>query len=107
MSEQTVINKGITVKGEITGTSPIEVHGVIDGTAGTEGLLHVKPGGRVTGAVAGRAVVVEGEVDAQIHGEQKVELRSTAKVRGDISTKALVIAEGATFDGNVKMTGGK
>lgn len=107
MSEQTVINKGITVKGEITGTSPIEVHGVIEGTAGTEGLLHVKPGGRVSGAVAGRAVVVEGDVDARIHGEQKVELRATAKVRGDISTKALVIAEGATFDGNVKMSGGK
>lgn len=105
MSEQTIINKGITVKGEITGASPIEVYGVIEGTAGTEGTLHVKPGGKVTGALAGKAVVVEGDVDAQIHGEQKVELRASAKVRGDISTKALVISEGAIFDGNVKMSG--
>lgn len=105
MSEQTVINKGITIKGEITGTSPIEVLGSIEGTAGTEGLLHIRPGGRVTGAVAGKSVIVEGEVEAQIHGQQKVELRATAKVVGDISTKALVIAEGATFDGNVKMSG--
>ncbi len=104
MSEQTVINKGITIKGEIAGTSPIEVLGIIEGTAGTEGLLHIRQGGRVTGAVAGRSVIVEGDVEAQIHGEQKVELRASAKVRGDISTKALVISEGATFDGNVKMS---
>jgi cytoskeletal protein CcmA (bactofilin family) len=102
--DTTIINKGITIKGEISGPAAIEVLGRIEGTARTDSSLHVKSGGQVSGTLSAKQVIIEGDVDAQISGDAKVELRASAKVRGDIKTKALVITEGASFDGKIQMT---
>ena len=72
----TVIGKGIHVKGEITGSAPIEVWGSIEGKAGTEGLFWVREGGRVGGQIAATNIVVEGKVDGTISAKEKAELRS-------------------------------
>ena len=53
MSESTVIGKGIKVQGEISGAPAIEVLGTIEGTARSESSVHVRPGGKVAGAIAG------------------------------------------------------
>ena len=104
MSEETtLIGKGIRIEGEITGKAPIEVWGEIQGTAGTEGEFSVREGGRVNGEVAARSVVIEGELDGQVTAEQKIELRATCKVHGQLTTKSLAIADGAFFEGQVKM----
>lgn len=104
--DSTVIGKGIHIKGEITGTAPIQVWGSIEGKAGTEGLLWVRQGGEVGGEIAATNVVVEGHVDGKIAAADMVELRATCKVKGDISAKTLAIADGSFFQGRVHMDEG-
>ncbi len=102
----TVIGKGIHVKGEITGSAPIEVWGSIEGKAGTEGLFWVREGGEVDGEIAATNIVVEGKVEGTISAKDKAELRSNCKVQGDLSAKTVAIAEGSFFEGRVQMGGG-
>jgi len=105
--DSTVIGQGIEIKGEITGSAPIEVWGTLDGKGGTEGRFWVREGGEVKGEVAARHVVVEGRVDGSIHAEDKAELRATGRVHGDLAAKTVAIAEGSYFEGNVRMLGRK
>lgn len=103
-NNSTLIGKGIRVQGEITGKAPIEVYGTVEGTAGTEGTFRVREGGIVEGEVAAKEVVVDGKVNGHISAEQRVALNAQSEVHGEIKTKAVVIAEGAFFEGSVKMT---
>ena len=106
-TSSTVIGKGIHVKGEITGSAPIEVWGSIEGKAGTEGLFWVREGGEVGGEIAATNIVVEGRVDGTISAKEKAELRSNCKVEGDLTAKTVAIAEGSFFEGKVHMGGSK
>jgi len=103
--DSTVIGQGIHVKGEITGSASIEIWGSLEGKAGTEGLLWVREGGKVDGEVAASNVVVEGTVHGKIHAQEKAELRSKCKVEGDLAAKTVAIAEGAFFEGGIRMSG--
>ena len=105
-TSSTVIGKGIHVKGEITGSAPIEVWGSIEGKAGTEGLFWVREGGQVGGEIAATNIVVEGQVEGTISAKEKAELRSNCKVQGDLTAKTVAIAEGSFFEGRVHMGGG-
>lgn len=101
--DTTLIGKGIRIKGEITGTASIEVLGTVDGTAGTEGSFRVREGGIVEGEVAAKEVVVDGKVQGHIAAEQKIALNAKSHVQGEIKAKTVSIAEGAFFEGSVKM----
>jgi len=46
----------------------------------------------------------ESEVIGNILGGQRVELRTGARVTGDIEAPIVVVDEGVTFDGNCRMT---
>jgi len=102
--ETTVIGKGIHIKGELTGSAPIEVWGSLSGVTGTERQFLVREGGRIEGEIAAQEVIVEGMVDGKISAENRVELRPTCRVKGDVVTGKLSIAEGAVFDGRIHMS---
>ena len=103
----TVIGKGIHVKGDITGTAPIEVWGSIEGKAGSRDLLWVRRGGKVGGEIVAANVVVEGQVDGKIAAKERLEMRSTCRIKGDVYATTLAIADGSFFEGEVHMKGGE
>lgn len=106
-SDKTVVGKGIKLRGELTGSAPIEVWGTLDGVAGTAKSLEIRPGGHVKGELAAAQVIIEGRVDGKIAAEQKVELKPTCEVRGDIKTPKMAIEEGAFFEGHIQMKDSK
>lgn len=102
-SKPTVLGRGIKVRGDITGAAPIEIWGSLEGTAGTEGVVTVRPGGKVNGQIAATDVMVEGRVEGKIHARRKLELRDKCEVKGDISAAKVAIDEGSFFEGKVEM----
>lgn len=103
--EATVVGKGIHIRGEITGSAPIEVWGSVEGVSGTEGTFRVREGGKVKGEIAASQVIVEGRVEGKVSAEHKIELQPTCHVEGNIAAKKVAIAEGAFFEGTVSMSG--
>jgi cytoskeletal protein CcmA (bactofilin family) len=47
--------------------------------------------------------VVQGEVNGNITAKNAVEVHRTAKVRGSIETRQLMVEKGSLFQGQVKM----
>jgi cytoskeletal protein CcmA (bactofilin family) len=55
-------------------------------------------------AVAGNQMIVAGQVNGGIRCGGKLHLKSTARITGDIRARALVVEEGAVYNGTCSMT---
>jgi cytoskeletal protein CcmA (bactofilin family) len=61
-------------------------------------------GGTIEGDVSAQEVVVGGVIEGHVSASERLELQPTAVVNGDISTKSVIVMEGAKINGGVKMT---
>jgi cytoskeletal protein CcmA (bactofilin family) len=57
----------------------------------------------VTGNIKAGAIIVGGKIDGHLTGADKVEIKATGHVNGDIVTKTLSVAEGGIFNGISRM----
>jgi cytoskeletal protein CcmA (bactofilin family) len=90
------------VKGELSGSEDLYLDGEVEGSIELRGnSLTVGPNGRVRANVHARDVVVHGKVDGNIRGTERVELKKSAVLNGDIATQRIVIEDGAYFKGAI------
>jgi len=96
------IGKSVVVKGELSGSEDLYVDGEVEGSIALRGQsLTVGPNGRVRANIEARNVIVHGRVDGNIHASDRVELRKSASLSGDISTARVAIEDGAFFKGSI------
>jgi cytoskeletal protein CcmA (bactofilin family) len=96
------IGKSVLVKGELSGSEDLYLDGEVEGSIDLqEHSLTIGPHGRVRANVKARDVVVHGKVDGNIHGTERVELKRSAVLMGDIATQRIVIEDGAFFKGAI------
>ncbi len=99
----TVIGPGTRVKGELVADGPVELIGTLDGDARVTSHLRVREGARVTGRLEAKSLVVEGEVDGPSVVAERVEIGATARITSNIRARVVAIADGAFFEGEVRM----
>jgi cytoskeletal protein CcmA (bactofilin family) len=98
------IGTSITIRGEVTGDEDLLIEGRVEGSVDLkQHSVTVGSEGQVKAAITGRVVTVEGSVEGDVHAEEVVVLRSTARVQGDITAPRVVLEDGATFRGAVDM----
>lgn len=98
------IGPSIKIKGDVTGDEDLVIQGRIDGTVDLKKHnVTVGPEGRVKANVFGRSVIVEGEVEGDLQGDEQIVLRRTAKVQGNIAAPRVTLEDGATFRGGIDM----
>jgi cytoskeletal protein CcmA (bactofilin family) len=96
------IGKSVIVKGELSGSEDLYVDGQVEGTIALKGnSLTVGPNGQVKASVEAKGVVVQGKLEGNIQASDRVDLRKSAIVTGDISTQRISIEEGAYLKGKV------
>jgi cytoskeletal protein CcmA (bactofilin family) len=101
-SEIATIGKSVMVKGELSGSEDLVVDGEVEGSIALRGQsLTVGPNGRVRANIEARNVVLHGRVDGDIHASDRVELRKSASLSGDITTARISIEDGAYFKGTI------
>ena len=105
----TIIGMHAECNGDFAAEGAIRVDGTINGNVNVTDTIIVGASGCINGEVNAQIVVVGGEVYGYLNVPEKVELTSTARVIGDITTNGLVIDENAIFQGNINMNqdGGK
>ena len=69
-----------------------------------EGVV-VASSGRVEGDVEAAAIEIAGVVQGNVAASDKVELKSGGKLFGDVKAPRILIADGASFKGNINMGG--
>jgi cytoskeletal protein CcmA (bactofilin family) len=98
-----VLGAGVIWQGSITGSGGVRVEGTFEGQIALKGLLVVGETGKVTCEnVRAANVIVAGALKGNI-AAQKVEIRSTGRVWGDIVTTAFATEEGAFLRGQIRM----
>lgn len=101
-SEAARIGKSVCVRGEISGREDLFVDGEVEGTVELSGHgLTVGPNGRIRANIQARAIVVFGKIEGNVRGEERVELRKSAVVLGDIFTQRIMIEDGAFLKGGI------
>ncbi len=98
-----VIGPGVVWKGQLSGKGGVRIEGALDGDINLQGTLVVGETGRVTcQQLRANVVIVAGAVRGDIVAE-KLEIRSTGRVWGDVVTAAFSTEEGAFLRGQVTM----
>src|ERR1700731_2648871 len=96
------IGKSVVIKGELSGSEDLYIDGQVEGTIALKtNSLTVGPNGQVKAGVEAKIVVVQGKLEGNIQASERVELRKSAVVTGDITTQPLSIEEGASLKGKV------
>ena len=96
------IGKSVVIKGEVTGSEDLYLDGQVDGSIDLAGnRLTIGPNGRVKANVTARSVSISGKLDGNVRASDRVDLRNTAVVLGDIATQRISIEDGAYFKGGV------
>lgn len=99
------IGRGIEVKGDITFADRLQVDGKSTGKLNSEsGTLIIGETGQLEAQIDVGVCVVHGELRGNIIARSKLEIRRTGRVHGDVSTPVLLVEEGATFNGAIKMS---
>jgi cytoskeletal protein CcmA (bactofilin family) len=98
-----VLGSGIIWKGQLSGAGGVRIEGAFEGEIALRGLLVVGETGRVTCQyLRANVVIVAGAVNGDITAE-KVEIRSTGRVWGNVVTAAFATEEGAFLRGQIRM----
>jgi cytoskeletal protein CcmA (bactofilin family) len=95
------IGKSVVVRGELSGSEDLYVDGEVQGSISLRGqTLTIGPNGRVRANLEARNVIVHGSVDGNVTASDRVDLRKSASLTGDISTARVAIEDGAYFKGH-------
>jgi cytoskeletal protein CcmA (bactofilin family) len=100
---ESVISSQSTFKGEINGSAGAHVLGTLEGDIHSEGLVRAGKTAKIKGNIHCPYVILEGELNGDILSARQVELRTKARMRGNIKTEMLAIADGCFFEGQIRM----
>jgi cytoskeletal protein CcmA (bactofilin family) len=104
-NETTYIGKNLMIKGRVSGNGDIIILGGLEGEFDLKGQLKIAQTANIKGEVKADIISVNGIVQGTLNAQQRVHLDQTARIEGHIITPKLSIAEGAFFDGEIKMSG--
>jgi cytoskeletal protein CcmA (bactofilin family) len=94
----------IVIKGDISGSEDLVIAGRVEGSITLHGqTLTLAPESHVTGKVVAASVIAAGTVDGTVTADQRLEVRNSAVLRGELSTPSLIVAEGASINATIAM----
>ena len=105
--KETVISPDAEFKGSMKFKDSLRIDGNFEGEIDSNGTLFVGKTGLVKAEVHVGNVIVEGKIEGNVTCEDKIELRATAKMLGDIQAARLTIAEGVNLVGKCSVSSQK
>lgn len=98
-----IIAAGMVVNGDIDSSGVVKVEGRVEGSIRSARQVLIGRQGQVKGDIETREAVIGGTVDGSITATERTEVQGTAKISGDIRTKSIVVLEGGSINGTVRM----
>lgn len=96
------IGKSVVVKGELSGSEDLYIDGQVEGTIELrEHNLTIGPHGRVQANVTAKEVVLHGTLKGNVRAVDRVEIRKSGSLVGDVVAARVMIEDGASIKGSV------
>lgn len=99
---ETIVGNSVSLEGNFKSQGSIAINGKVMGKVSTEKNIDVGEEATVKADLEGEDIIVSGKVEGNIKAD-RLEIKESGEVVGDISTKTLLISEGAKFSGNCQM----
>jgi cytoskeletal protein CcmA (bactofilin family) len=97
------LDRGSSFKGELEFEDTMRIDGRFNGRIVSKNELIVGDSAHIDGDIHVGRIAISGTVTGKIVADQRVEIHRNGKVFSDIETPALIIEEGAVFQGNCQM----
>ena len=96
------IGGSVIVKGNVVSTEDLVIDGKVEGTIELgDHSLTIGQSAAVIADLVAKSVTISGTVKGNVMGNGKVELKSTAKVEGDVTAPKFSMEDGASLSGKV------
>lgn len=103
--ERATIGPTIEIRGNLTGNEDLLIEGRIEGKIELQQhSVTVGKNGRVKADIIGRHIVVMGEVDGNLFGEEQIILNPSSRVNGNLFAPRITLEDGSQFKGSIDMT---
>ena len=101
------IGASIRIRGDVSGDENLIIQGEVDGTVKVIGHnVTISKTGKVKADITAKQIIVEGELSGDMTGEEKVIIRQTGNVHGNIIAPRVTLEDGALFKGSIEMEPG-
>lgn len=98
------IGKNLIITGALSGSDNIISMGSINGEVELSGDTKIGDTSKINGKIYAEKIFVSGFIEGTVFASERICLEKTAKIKGVIVSKRLSVEDGATFDGEVKMS---
>jgi cytoskeletal protein CcmA (bactofilin family) len=102
--EPATIGASICFKGDLTGEEDFVIQGKVEGTINLKSNdLTIGVNGRIHANVTAKTIVVEGELKGDLCGLERVVIKPSANVLGNVVAPRVILEDGAKFRGSIEM----
>jgi cytoskeletal protein CcmA (bactofilin family) len=98
------IDEGSEIEGRYTFSGTVMVNGRFKGEIASNDTLIIGDKGVINGDIRAGQVLISGEVVGNVSAAERIELKRTARVFGDVEAPVVVVEEGVLFEGHCRMT---
>ena len=97
------IGKAVRVEGKVISAEDLTIDGQVEGLIELGGhSLTISEDATIRADLLAKTVTISGKVSGNVRAVEKVDLRATGSVTGDITAPRFVMADGATVLGKVQ-----
>jgi len=97
------LDRGSSFTGDLEFEDTMRIDGRFNGKISSKNELIVGETAVIDGDVHVGRIAISGTVKGKVKADQKIEVHRSGKVYADLDTPALIIEEGAVFQGNCAM----
>ncbi|HEX6068244.1 MAG TPA: polymer-forming cytoskeletal protein, partial [Longimicrobiaceae bacterium] len=104
-----IIGPGMRIEGDLATDGTVRIEGMVQGTIRAGKAVVLGQNGEIVGDIYTRDAVIGGRVKGTLVADSRLELQGSCVVDGEIRARAahLQLAEGATFNGQIRMIDGE
>ena len=96
-----VLPLGSSWQGSLTIDGSVKIEGQVTGEVEAKNMVFVAEGAQVDAKVRAALVVIAGELKGAVLCSERLEIKPTGRVSASLSTKSLVVGEGAFISGQI------
>jgi cytoskeletal protein CcmA (bactofilin family) len=101
--EVSIISSTMQIQGNILTKGNLRIDGKIKGDIKAEGVITIGPNGYIEGNIDATNVTIGGKILGTVICREKLVLEDKSQLKGDLTSKILIVEEGALFTGRSAM----
>jgi cytoskeletal protein CcmA (bactofilin family) len=100
---ETIIAHGVRLEGDFVSEGDVTIEGEVSGTVKTGANLIIGDKAVLRANVSAKSATISGEVRGNLTVEDRLDLKETSKIVGDVSANVLSVGAGAQINGKLTM----